>query len=57
MFLLKTHNFSNTEVSVFLALMGVGFGIGNGFLVHYFTKRFTLNKIFVVSTLTADLLF
>jgi DHA1 family tetracycline resistance protein-like MFS transporter len=56
MFLMKTHHFSTNEVSMFLALLAVGFGIGNGFLVNFFSKRYALNKIFTLTTLLSGLM-
>lgn len=43
-FLVKNHNFSPAEISLFLAIMGVGFSIGNVFLVNFFVKRCALYK-------------
>lgn len=58
LFLLKKYDFMPTEVSYFMALMGIGFGISNGFLVNMLAKRFTLSANFKVgSVLTAALIF
>lgn len=54
MFLSKTHNFSPTKISVFMAAMGIGFGIGNYF-VDYLTKRYPLKANVVVGLLLAGL--
>jgi predicted MFS family arabinose efflux permease len=51
LFLLKSFGFSPTQISVFMAVMGVGFGISNGYLVDYFTKRFSLKNNFLFFTL------
>jgi MFS transporter, DHA1 family, tetracycline resistance protein len=49
MFLLKLYNFNPTQVSLYMATMGVGFGIGNGYLSNFFAKRFSLNANTIVS--------
>ncbi len=40
-----------TQISIFLALESVGFAIGNGILVHFFTKRFALKSNFIAFAL------
>lgn len=50
MFLLKKFNLSPFDITLFMAVMGVGFGIGNGFLTNYCAKRFALQKT-VITTL------
>lgn len=50
MFLLKKFNLSPFDITIFMAVMGIGFGIGNGFLANYCAKRFPLQKT-VVTTL------
>lgn len=56
LFLLKIFNFTPTKVSIFMAVMGVGFGIGNGFLVGIFTKRFSLENNFIFSILPSAII-
>lgn len=51
MFLLKKFNFSNFDITLFMAVMGVGFGIGNGFLANYCAKRFPLQPTVIVTLL------
>lgn len=49
LYLLKIFDFSPIKISLIMAVMGTGFGIGNGFLVNYFTKRFSLKSNVVIS--------
>lgn len=51
MFLLREYNFSTLEISLYMALMGIGFGIGTGLLVEYLTKRYSLKNIILVGSL------
>lgn len=44
MFLLREYNFSTLNISLYMALMGIGFGIGTGILVDYCTKYFSLKN-------------
>ncbi len=46
-FLLSVYHFTPTEISLFMAVMGVGFAIGNGFLVNYLAKFFSLRVTFI----------
>ncbi len=55
-FLIKKYAFTPTEISYFLTLMGVGFGIGNGFLMQWFAKRFSLIASFLICSLGAALM-
>lgn len=55
-YLLKLFDFSPTKVSVFLAVMGVGFGIGNGYLVNFVAKRFPLRFNYIYSILIAAIM-
>lgn len=56
MFLLDNYNFSPMRVSIFMAIMGIGFGIGNGILVEFFTGRFSLKNNFACSCLLSAVL-
>lgn len=56
LYLLKVYQFVPTQVSIFMALMGVGFGIGNGYLVNFLAKRFSLRDNFIYATFIAALL-
>lgn len=44
MFLMREYNFNTLNISLYMALMGLGFGIGTGFLVDYCTKLFSLKN-------------
>lgn len=55
-FLIKIYSFTPTQISLYLALMGIGFGVGTGVLVQYFTKRFALKTVFLNTTLLAAML-
>lgn len=55
MFLASVHSFTPTNVSLFMAMMGVGFGVGN-YLVEHLTKRFSLKNNVTVSILATGLL-
>ena len=44
MYLLQMYHFTGLQVGCYMGLMGVGFGVGTGFLVDQFTKRFSLKK-------------
>lgn len=49
MFLLKKFNFSAFDVTLFMAAMGVGFGIGNGFLANFCAKHFKLQPCVIAA--------
>jgi len=49
MFALERYHFSPLRVSLLLAVLGVGFSIGCGFLVDYFVNRFYMKWIIVFS--------
>jgi DHA1 family tetracycline resistance protein-like MFS transporter len=55
-YVLKIFNFTPTQVSLYMAVMGIGFGIGNGFLVNYLAKLFSLYSIFIYTTLVTAIL-
>jgi MFS family permease len=44
MYLLKMYHFNALQNGLYMGLMGIGFGIGTGFLVDPFTKRFSLKS-------------
>lgn len=48
MYLLRKYGFPPFETGVFMALMGLGFAVGTGVLVNYFTQRFSLKNIVIV---------
>lgn len=56
LYLLKKYHFTPTLVSFYMAVMGVGFGIGNGYLVNFFAKRFSLTANFIVSSILTGVL-
>ncbi len=55
-FLLKVYDFTPTQVSLFMAVMGVGFGVGNGFLVNFLAKFFSLRSNFIVGCIATALI-
>ncbi len=44
MYLFHMYHFSPLEIGFYMGVMGVGFGIGTGFMVEVFTKRFSLKQ-------------
>jgi len=44
MYLLKQYQFTSTQVSLYMATMGIGFGVGTGYLVNHFAKLFPLDE-------------
>jgi predicted MFS family arabinose efflux permease len=46
LFLIKEYAFTPTQVSLFMAVMGVGFCIGTGVMVQYLVRRFSLASVF-----------
>lgn len=56
LFLFKVYQFTPTMVSLYMAAMGVGFGIGNGYLSNYFARHFPLNINTIVSVFVTSLL-
>ncbi len=44
MYLYQVYHFTPLQVGFYMGLMGVGFGVGTGFLVDIFTKRFSLKQ-------------
>lgn len=56
MFALKVHHFTPTRVSLMMGVMGIGFGIGNGVLVNFFSKRFSLKSNVIASLLLGAVL-
>ncbi len=48
-FLLKIYDFTPTQVSLYMAVMGIGFSIGTGYLVNLLARFFSLLVIFVYS--------
>ncbi len=58
MYLLKIYHFSSLRNGFFMGVMGIGFGLGTGFFVDVFTKRFSLKNCtiggcFIVALMTA----
>lgn len=51
MYLFKVYHFSPLRNGFFMGVMGCGFGIGTGFLVDFFTKRFSLKHCTIGSLL------
>ena len=44
MYLLKKYHFDGFHITLFMAAMGIGFGIGNGFFANFCAKRFSLQS-------------
>lgn len=55
-FLIKVYNFTPTQISLFMAVMGVGFGIGTGVVTQYLARQFTLKSIFIYTALLSAFL-
>lgn len=55
MFLLKKFAFTPFNITLFMAVMGIGFGIGNGFLANYCAKRFNLQSTVIVTLLASSI--
>lgn len=55
MYLLNVYHFNSLQTGLYMGLMGVGFGIGTGFLIEPLTKRFTLKQCTIANTLLAAL--
>ncbi|RDI48601.1 MFS transporter [Aquicella lusitana] len=53
MFLLRVYHFSALQTGFYMGLMGVGFGIGTGFLVDPCTRYFTLKACVIGGSLIA----
>lgn len=51
MYLLKKYSFGAFEITLFMAVMGIGFGIGNGFLANFCAKRYNLQTTVIISLL------
>lgn len=54
MYLLKIYHFSALKNGFYMGLMGVGFGIGTGFLIEPLTKRFSLKQCTIAGILFAS---
>lgn len=55
MYMLQVYHFSSLENGFYMGLMGVGFGIGTGFLIDPLTKRFSLKLCTIVGCILAAL--
>lgn len=51
LYLLQTYHYDVMQVSLYLALMGLGFSVGCGYIVSIFTKRFKFDDIVIVGLL------
>ena len=56
LFLIKTYAFSPSQISLFMAVMGIGFGLGTGVLVQYCSRHFPMRHTFFATTLLASIL-
>lgn len=54
-FLTQTYHYTIMQNSLFLALLGVGFSLGCGYLVNYCTKWFNFESIVIVSLLVTGI--
>lgn len=52
MYLFRVYQCTPLENGFFMALMGVGFGVGTGFLIEPLTKRFSLQQCVIISCLS-----
>lgn len=55
MYLLHVYHFSSLENGFYMGLLGIGFGIGTGFLVDPLTQRFSLSQCMMANCLLAAL--
>lgn len=55
-FLLKKFAFTPPEVSLYMAVLGIGFGIGNGYLVNAIAKILPLRDSYIYFTLASSIL-
>lgn len=55
MYLLHVYHFSSLQNGFYMGLLGIGFGIGTGFLVDPLTKRFSLKQCMIGNCLLAAL--
>lgn len=53
MFLLKAYHFTPLNVSLYMCVLGAGFGIGTGFLIEPLTQRFSLKSCVIGGLLIA----
>lgn len=56
LFLIKTYAFTPMQISLFMVVMGIGFGLGTGVLVQYCSRHFQMRHTFFVTTLLASIL-
>lgn len=54
-FLLREYHFSTLAIAIYMTLMGIGFGIGTGFLVEYSARYLSLKSIVLIGSLIAAL--
>jgi len=55
MYLLRVYHFDSLQNGFYMGLLGVGFGIGTGFLVDPLTKRFSLKQCMIGNCLLVAL--
>ena len=51
MYLYQVYHFTSLQIGFYMSLMGVGFGVGTGFMVDFFTKRFSLKQCTIAGCL------
>jgi MFS transporter, DHA1 family, tetracycline resistance protein len=56
LYLLDTFGYNTTMISLYMAVMGIGFGIGNGYLANFFAKRYPLKTNYMASIMVAAIL-
>lgn len=52
-YLLNTFHYSPTDISLFMAVMGIGFAVGNGYLVNFLARLFPLRTSYIYSNIVA----
>lgn len=56
MYLFRVYQFSALETGVYMGMMGMGFGIGSGFLMEPLTKRLSLKQCVIWGCLAAAII-
>lgn len=51
MYVMDTYHFSTLKVSLFMADLGIGFAMGCGYFVDFFSKRYPLKRCVIVASL------
>lgn len=56
LYLIHSYHSSPLEISLFMMVIGIGFGLGTGYIANYLAARFPLREIFIFSSLLSGLL-